>query len=192
MFVDEVDALLETRSNPISRASRLEIINEFMSEWDGVLSNNQGVTIMAATNRPFALDDAVLRRLPRRVLVDLPDASGRLSILRLLLKDDPLCGTVDLEYLSRLTEFYSGSDLKNLCMAAAFRALRRVRHGTSSDSQMLITKDDLIAALSDVPASLSDKMNTLNDLREWDNMYGEGARKTRSKPSLGFQPLKQH
>lgn len=166
-----------------------------MSEWDGVLSNNQGVTIMAATNRPFALDDAVLRRLPRRVLVDLPDVSGRLSILRLLLKDDPLCGTVDLEHLARQTEFYSGSDLKNLCMAAAFRALRRVRHGappSAIDSQMVITKDDLISALSDVPASLSDKMNTLNDLREWDNMYGEGARKARSKPSLGFQPLQQH
>ena len=166
----------------------MEIINEFMSEWDGILSNNQGITIMAATNRPFALDDAVLRRLPRRVLVDLPDASGRLAILKIILRDDVLCPvTTDLQSLATRTEFYSGSDLMNLCKAAAMRAVRRSR---THSVPVVITQDDLLKAMSDVPPSLSDRMNTLTELREWDKIYGEGATQTRTKRSFGFQQTK--
>lgn len=136
-----MDALLDSRSHGTMKAGRIEMLNEFMSEWDGLLSHaksaeiigNQknstagnSVIVMGATNRPFALDDAVLRRLPRRLLVDLPDQAGRESILRILLKDDSVANDVDFSEIARLTPNYSGSDLKNVARAAAERLLRRV------------------------------------------------------------------
>ena len=68
IFLDEVDAVFSTRRNDSSGSSKREIMNEFMSEWDGLMSNNQGIVVLGATNRPFDLDDAILRRMPRRLL----------------------------------------------------------------------------------------------------------------------------
>ncbi|CAO3597342.1 unnamed protein product [Absidia cylindrospora] len=68
IFIDEVDSLMNRRQSEATSNAHREIINQFMVEWDGLSSNNSGVMVMAATNRPFDLDDAVLRRLPRRVL----------------------------------------------------------------------------------------------------------------------------
>ncbi len=185
IFIDEVDAILDQRSNAVGKASRVEILNEFMAEWDGLLSNNSHsarVMVMAATNRPFALDDAVLRRLPRRILVDLPDSNARLEILRILLRSD--CLGVDLAELSgAITNNYSGSDLKNLCIAAAMNSLRR--HLKFRDQIRSITLEDFQVALQEVPASISDSMETLVELRKWDQNFGEGKRLTSSK-SLGF------
>jgi SpoVK/Ycf46/Vps4 family AAA+-type ATPase len=74
IFVDEVDSLMNKRGSDSSTKSHREIINQFMVEWDGLMSDNQGVIVMAATNRPFDLDDAVLRRMPRRILGKILDA----------------------------------------------------------------------------------------------------------------------
>jgi SpoVK/Ycf46/Vps4 family AAA+-type ATPase len=202
----------------------VEIINEFMAEWDGLLSQNHGITVMAATNRPYALDDAVLRRLPRRILIDLPDAAARMKILSLLLKDDVV--SVPLKDIALRCENYSGSDLKNMCMAAAMRALRRVRTNdlamrtdgasaepinetsaemidgasmkisnstsmettdttTTNASSMEITSSDFEGAMADVPASISDRMVTVHELRHWDTIYGEG-RVKKSAVQFGF------
>ncbi|CAO3644209.1 unnamed protein product [Mucor fragilis] len=68
IFIDEVDSLLNQRGSDHAARSHREIINQFMVEWDGLSSHNQGIIVMAATNRPFDLDDAVLRRMPRRIL----------------------------------------------------------------------------------------------------------------------------
>lgn len=173
LFIDEVDGLLDSREHGVGRASRIEVMNELMSEWDGLLSAKQArVMVMAATNRPFALDDAVLRRLPRRVLIDLPDAAARAAILRLLLKEDQLSMQVDLNAFAAQLEWYSGSDLKNLCIAAAYRALREIK-----SDQLIIDLHHLEGAREDVPASLSDRMDTVQQLRRWDQIYGEGRRR---------------
>jgi len=187
IFIDEVDAILDARSNAVGKASRVEILNEFMAEWDGLLSNtaNSRVMVLAATNRPFALDDAVLRRLPRRILVDLPGPDARLQILRILLKEDQVDPMLDLELLARtMTPNYSGSDLKNLCIAAAMSSLRRTMLDTDSHSTPVIGLQDFEAGLSDVPASISDSQETLIELRKWDQAFGEGRRP--GKASLGF------
>lgn len=186
IFVDEVDAILDARSNAMGKASRIEILNEFMAEWDGLLSKNNEarVMVMAATNRPFALDDAVLRRLPRRVLVDLPDAVARLQILKILLKEDRVDPSFTLEALAGpMTHNYSGSDLKNLCIAAAMNALRRNLARVESDA--LLRLPDFEQALQEVPASVSDEMGTLLDLRKWDQTFGEGKRRAKGS-ALGF------
>lgn len=165
----------------------MEILNEFMAEWDGLLSASASarVMVMAATNRPFALDDAVLRRLPRRILVDLPDSIARLRILQILLKSDKLDPSLSLELIAGpMTVNYSGSDLKNVCIAAAMSALRRGMTQAHASERPEMTLADFEAALHEVPASVSDSMDTLVELRRWDQAFGEG--KKLAKSSFGF------
>ncbi|KAF9585069.1 hypothetical protein BGW38_004022 [Lunasporangiospora selenospora] len=132
IFLDEVDSIFRARGaggagGPGgSHASQREILNQFMVEWDGLRSSglNQGIVVMASTNRPFDLDDAVLRRLPRRILVDLPTEQARERILRIYLGREQLADDVDLKELVKKTQFFSGSDLKNLCVSSALAAVR--------------------------------------------------------------------
>ena len=134
VFLDEIDALfgarMSTRESGGAFAHR-GVITEFMQEMDGLKSSTENnVIVIGATNRPFDLDDAVLRRLPRRLLVDLPGEQERqgmspfssrvttfpkicvLEILRILLRDESLATDVTIEALAAKTDCFSGSDLK--------------------------------------------------------------------------------
>ncbi|KAI7053809.1 AAA-domain-containing protein, partial [Hortaea werneckii] len=122
VFIDEADAIFGSRSGAGNRNTHREIINQFLREWDGM--DDHGVFMMVASNRPFDLDDAVLRRLPRRLLVDLPVAKDRESILGIHLKNEALDDSVSLANLAEQTPLYSGSDLKNLCVSAALACVR--------------------------------------------------------------------
>ena len=122
VFIDEADAILGSRSGSSNRNTHRELINQFLREWDGM--NETSAFIMVATNRPFDLDEASLRRLPRRLLVDLPVEKDREAILGIHLKDEQLAPDVSLSALASQTPFYSGSDLKNVCVAAALSCVR--------------------------------------------------------------------
>ncbi|PSN68978.1 AAA-domain-containing protein, partial [Corynespora cassiicola Philippines] len=122
VFLDEADAILATRDAGHERTSHRDILNQFLKEWDGL--NDLSVFVMVATNRPFDLDDAVIRRLPRRLLVDLPTQEDRREILKIHLRGEQLDESVDLEELSKRTPFYSGSDLKNLAVSAALACVK--------------------------------------------------------------------
>ncbi|KAG1338695.1 ATPase family AAA domain-containing protein 1 [Cocos nucifera] len=127
VFVDEVDSMLGRRENPGEHEAMRKMKNEFMVNWDGLRTKDkERVLVLAATNRPFDLDEAVIRRLPRRLMVNLPDASNREKILRVILAKEDLAPNVDLEALASMTDGYSGSDLKNLCVAAAHRPIREI------------------------------------------------------------------
>ena len=80
--------------------------------------------VLAATNRPWELDEAILRRLPRAFEVGMPDEKQRASILRVILKDEDVEPYLDFDHLARLCEGYSGSDLTELCKQAAFLPIR--------------------------------------------------------------------
>ncbi|KAF9453212.1 AAA-domain-containing protein [Macrolepiota fuliginosa MF-IS2] len=128
IFLDEIDALfgarMSTRESGGAFAHR-GVITEFMQEMDGLkTSRDDSVIIIGATNRPFDLDDAVLRRLPRRLLVDLPGEKERQEILKILLRDEVLATDVDVSRLAEQTESFSGSDLKHLCVSAALDAVK--------------------------------------------------------------------
>ena len=115
VFMDEIDALFGARSGRDHGGARAHraVLTQFMQEMDGLRSSkDDNVIVIGATNRPFDLDDAVLRRLPRRLLVDLPGEREREAILRILLRDERLADEVDLTALARKTETFSGSDLK--------------------------------------------------------------------------------
>ncbi|QRV85888.1 AAA family ATPase [Ceratobasidium sp. AG-Ba] len=128
VFLDEIDALLGARSSRDvggAASAHRGLITEFMQEMDGLRSNtSSNVVVIGATNRPFDLDDAVLRRLPRRLLIDLPGLDEREAILKIMLSGESVADDVDVKGLAKRTEGFSGSDLKNLVVAAALDAVK--------------------------------------------------------------------
>ncbi|PNY01520.1 peroxisomal biogenesis factor 6-like protein, partial [Trifolium pratense] len=127
IFVDEVDSMLGRRENPGEHEAMRKMKNEFMVNWDGLRTKDtERVLVLAATNRPYDLDEAVIRRLPRRLMVNLPDAPNRAKILKVILAKEDLSSDVDLSAIASMTDGYSGSDLKNLCVTAAHRPIKEI------------------------------------------------------------------
>ncbi|KAM0918340.1 hypothetical protein ACQ4PT_008905 [Festuca glaucescens] len=192
IFVDEVDSLLGARGGAMEHEATRRMRNEFMAAWDGLRSKeNQRILILGATNRPFDLDDAVIRRLPRRIYVDLPDAQNRMKILKILLAKENIESEFGFDELASATEGYSGSDLKNLCIAAAYRPVDELLEeenkgaaGSTKTSLRSLKLDDFIQAKAKVSPSVSFDATSMNELRKWNEQYGEGG--SRSKTPFGF------
>ncbi|KAF8420081.1 hypothetical protein EV426DRAFT_700708 [Tirmania nivea] len=192
IFLDEADAILASRSSASSpRTTHREIINQFLREWADVpLTPGTSTFLMVATNRPFDLDDAVLRRLPRRILVDLPTQTDRLEILKIHLRDEAIAADVQLPDLARRTQLYSGSDLKNLCVAAALACVKEaqeecVTRGVKFPEKRVLQKRHFEKALKEVGASVGEDMGSLGAMRKWDEKFGEG-RKRKGARVMGF------
>jgi len=110
---------------------------EFMTLWDGLTSSSDRILVLGATNRPNDIDSAVLRRMPKRFAVSLPDASQRLKILSLLLRGTALEPGFPMELLARQTEGLSGSDLKEVCRSAAMVPVREYLKEANGDRATL-------------------------------------------------------
>jgi len=129
IFIDEIDAIGQSRSGAMavrSNDEREQTLNQLLYEMDG-FDANEGVVIMAATNRPEVLDRALLRagRFDRQIVVPLPTEKGRLQILEIHGAKVSLANEVDLDKLARITAGFSGADLANLINEAALLAVRR-------------------------------------------------------------------
>ncbi|KAJ3431496.1 aaa-type atpase family protein-related [Anaeramoeba flamelloides] len=136
IFIDEVDSFLNKRQTSHEHEASRKIKNTFMEQWDGLESGDTDrVIVLAATNRPFDLDEAVLRRLPRRLFVNMPNKEAREQILRTLLQNEELEKDFDFEKLAEKTEGYSGSDLKNLCITAAYEPIRDLLYSESGEKK---------------------------------------------------------
>lgn len=134
VFIDEIDSFLRERSSGDHEAMAM-MKAEFMTLWDGLTSSTDRILVLGATNRPADIDSAILRRLPKRYAVGLPEASQRKKILSIMLADVPCASNFDIDEIVRKTETYSGSDLKELCRAAAMVPVREVlrsREGRAS------------------------------------------------------------
>ena len=191
VFIDEADAIFGSRSTQSTRVSHRELINQFLREWDGM--NDMSAFIMVATNRPFDLDDAVLRRLPRRLLVDLPTEKDREAILNIHLKDEVLHPSVSLASLASQTPFYSGSDLKNLSVAAALACVREETDGAlkhegkekfTYPEKRTLAQRHFDKAMEEISASVSEDMSSLGAIRKFDEKFGD--RKGRRKKNGGY------
>jgi cell division protease FtsH len=127
VFIDEIDAVGRHRGAGLGGGhdEREQTLNQLLVEMDG-FETNEGVILIAATNRPDVLDPALLRpgRFDRRIVVDRPDINGRLEILRVHTKSIPLAEGVDLEVIARGTPGFAGADLANLVNEAALVAAR--------------------------------------------------------------------
>jgi SpoVK/Ycf46/Vps4 family AAA+-type ATPase len=193
VFIDEADAIFASRGEAKRTGSHRELINQFLREWDGM--TDLSAFIMVATNRPFDLDEAVLRRLPRRLLVDLPVEKDREAILNIHLKDEILDESVSLAELAKDTPFYSGSDLKNLSVAAALACIREENEAAANHTsdepyvypeKRILTKQHFDKALGEISASISEDMSTLTAIRKFDEKYGDRKGRRKKSSALGF------
>ena len=128
IFIDEIDAVGRQRGTGLGGGhdEREQTLNQLLSEMDG-FGANEGIIIIAATNRPDVLDPALLRpgRFDRQVTVALPDKNARIEILKVHAKNKVLDESITLEYLAKRTPGFSGADLENLLNEAALLAVRR-------------------------------------------------------------------
>ncbi|BGP33836.1 mitochondrial dynamin GTPase Msp1 [Rhodotorula toruloides] len=141
IFIDEIDSFLRERSRADHEVTGM-MKAEFMSMWDGLTTTNDTrILVLGATNRPNDIDSAILRRMPKRFSIKLPDASQRRNILQLMLKDIKLDKGFDLEGLVRKTDGLSGSDLKEACRNAAMVPVREyMRQNLSTGGQIDVEK----------------------------------------------------
>lgn len=158
VFIDEIDAIGKKRDNQLStNDEREQTLNQLLTEMDGFGGNN-GVIILAATNRPESLDPALTRpgRFDRRVPVELPDLKGREDILRVHAKKIKLADNVDFHTIARMAAGASGAELANIINEAALRAVRQKRRAvTQADLEESI--EVVIAGYQKKNAVLSDK-----------------------------------
>ncbi|XP_069681213.1 outer mitochondrial transmembrane helix translocase-like [Periplaneta americana] len=148
----------------------------FMSLWDGLITDpNCTVIVMGATNRPQDLDRAILRRMPATFHVGLPKFTQRRQILRLILENEPTAEDVDLNRMAKLTENYSGSDLRELCRNASVYRVRDYMKvefgkgngaGSSKSSQPTVTDSE--GEFSDAlrPITMGDLIRSLKKMKE--------------------------
>lgn len=198
IFVDEMDALLSARSTSENDASR-RIKNQFFTELDGAASvADDRILVMGATNLPQELDEAIIRRLEKRIygrflradavtfggciltfhsIVPLPDSTSREGLIRHLLGDQKFSLSAgDVQRIVKATAGYSGSDLKAVCKDAALGPIREL--GTKvadvvAEDVRGINAADFEVAIGRVRSSVSS--STVNALEAWNTQYGVSA-----------------
>ena len=156
IFIDEIDAVGKKRDGSInSNDEREQTLNQLLSEMDG-FDNQKGIVVLAATNRPESLDQALLRpgRFDRRIPVELPDLAGREAILQIHANDVKMEPGIDLGVLARSTPGASGADLANFINEAALRAVRFGRKR--------VTQEDLAESVDVVIAGEKKKSTVLS------------------------------
>jgi SpoVK/Ycf46/Vps4 family AAA+-type ATPase len=118
VFVDELDSLMGSHSNEVGGEIRVK--NQFLKEMDGIMDKGKSyhVYVIGATNKPWDLDWAFIRRFQKRIMVPLPDHNTRLNMLKLYTGNLEVTPDVDLHELGRLSEGFSGSDIRDLCQSA--------------------------------------------------------------------------
>ena len=172
IFIDEIDSILSARGQGEHEASR-RLKTEFLVQMDGVRNISEDrVIVIGATNRPQELDDAVIRRFPKRVFIDLPDTVTREALVtHQLEKVNNNLSEGDIKTVVELTEMYSGSDLAALCKEAAMEPLRRA---TLKDMQSGIipevTLDSFRQAIGVIRSSVSQV--SLQFYNEWNSEFG--------------------
>ncbi|KAI3693655.1 hypothetical protein L1987_76603 [Smallanthus sonchifolius] len=210
IFVDEVDSMLGQRSRAGEHEAMRKIKNEFMTHWDGLLTKpGERILVLAATNRPFDLDEAIIRRFERRIMVGLPSVENREKILKTLLAKDHIEEGLNLRELATMTEGYTGSDLKNLCTTAAYRPVRELiqqerlkdtekkliaesgegPQSPEENTEKVITirplkMEDFREAKNQVAASFASEGSIMSELKQWNEQYGEGG--SRKKEQLSY------
>merc|ERR1712071_482442 len=214
IFLDEVDSLLSSReggSDDSAHGTLTSVKTTMMSEWDGLNSGTNGkgeagsnrVVVIGSTNRPFDLDGAVLRRFPRRILVDLPNLETRQEILEVTLAENRLDPSVNFTLIAEKLEGYTGSDIKEVCREAVVQISHEQARmldlgipvgddwndientgSSEKDASSLqrlrpVTMKDFENALSKLKRSVSEKGRELARVWEWNDEYGEIKKKNK-------------
>ncbi len=167
VFIDEIDTIGKKRDGQIGgNDEREQTLNQLLTEMDGFEGNN-GVVILAATNRPDSLDPALTRpgRFDRRVPVELPDLQGREAILKVHARKVRMADNIDYNKIARMASGASGAELANMINEAALRAVR--------DHRNFATQEDLEESIEVVIAGYQKKNAILTDQEKWTVSYHE-------------------
>ncbi|KAH7845980.1 hypothetical protein Vadar_008300 [Vaccinium darrowii] len=178
IFVDEVDSLLSQRKSDGEHEASRRLKTQFLIEMEGFDSGSEQILLIGATNRPQELDEAARRRLTKRLYIPLPSSDARAWIVRNLLEKDGLfkLSKEDIDNICKLTEGYSGSDMKNLVKDASMGPLREaLRRGIEitklkKEDMRPVTLQDFEDALQEVRPSVSP--NELGTYEEWNKQFG--------------------
>ena len=218
IYLDEVDSILSSREqgDDSSHGTLTSVKTTLMQEWDGLRTTKDRVVVIASTNRPFDLDEAVLRRLPRRILVDLPDLKTRQEIMEVTLANNRLSSEVNLTSIAIQLEGYSGSDIKEVCREAVVRVsherARMLENGNEEGGTSMtdhtaldvassvadeleqeerplraVSAGDFKLAMKKLKASVNDNGREMQKVMEWNVKYGEIKEKKRSKGAVNMQ-----
>jgi len=144
IFIDEIDSLLRVRTQQDHEATAM-IKAQFMQLWDGLSTDTNSVVVIGATNRPKDVDTAILRRMPLTFKLGLPDRSQRREIISAVMRMEKVSDCVDMLRLAKLTEGFSGSDIRELCRSAAITRVREM--SGEEESLRPISMNDMLSAL---------------------------------------------
>lgn len=181
VFLDEIDAIAPSREKVQGEVEK-RVVAQLLALMDGIARRSQ-VIVIAATNRPNALDPALRRpgRFDREIMIPVPDPAGRLEILRIHARGMPLAGDVDLEHLARATHGYVGADLEALCREAAMSRLRRILPEIDFAldevpeerlAGVTVTMEDFLAAFHEVQPSALREVSIEVPAVRWDEIGG--------------------
>lgn len=171
LFLDEVDAIGMKRSSLGGRNAIIrQMVNQLLIEMDSMAGNNDGLYLLAATNHPWDLDEALMRpgRLDRTLLVTPPDFQARTTILEYHLRDRPLAG-INLGQLATATEMFSGADLEHLCVTAAEKAMME---SISANRICPITMEHMEKALGEIGPSVLPWLESSRNVVKFSNEHG--------------------
>jgi SpoVK/Ycf46/Vps4 family AAA+-type ATPase len=169
VFVDELDSLMGQHSNEVG--GEIRVRNQFLKEMDGVMDKGKAlhVYVIGATNKPWDLDWAFIRRFQKRILVPLPDHPTRLMMLKLYTSNLTIEQDVDLHELARLSEGFSGSDIRDVCQSAQLKLIGEFfESGKAMDKEAkprALTMTDFRGILEDRKPSVS--MGMLSHYSRW-------------------------
>lgn len=170
IFIDEVDALLGVHE--VEVGGEVRVRNQFLKEMDGVLDKKHKlhVYVIGATNKPWELDEAFLRRFQKRIYVPLPDFKARREMLNLLTKNLKLASDVDLDKLAEMLEGYSGSDIRDVIIDAHMRTVREFFQGGVEGEPRPITMNDFREVLARRKPSVDP--DSLRRYEDWARRFG--------------------
>lgn len=148
IFIDEVDSLCSQRGSDSEHEASKRFKAELLVQMDGLENtsedtNNATVMVLAATNHPWLIDNAFLRRFEKRIYIPLPDAEARRGLLRINLSSMDVAEDADLESVADELESYSGADITSLCRDAAMMSMRRAIEGKPIEELKAMRKEDV-------------------------------------------------
>lgn len=171
IFIDEIDALFGKFSSEVGGEVRVR--NQFLKEMDGLhdKSSRYHIYVIGATNKPWMLDEAFIRRFNKRIYIPLPNEEARLQMLHMYTKNLKLSDDVNLAELAKMTEGYSGSDVRDMVVEAHNRAVRELfeKHGGEGEARP-ITMEDFLDVLRSRKPSVDKLM--LARLESWAKEHG--------------------
>jgi katanin p60 ATPase-containing subunit A1 len=190
VFMDEVDALVGSRSEQGEHEASRRLKTELFSQMDGISSSNggngksltaNGVMVLATTNCPWDLDDAMRRRLEKRIFIPMPDHEARQALLDIYLKHITLSENVDIKRLCDMTEGYSGADMHVVCREAAMMPMRKllqvvdpsqiqVLRSNGQLSVQAVEMEDFVQAVANTKTSVG--ADTIGKYATWMATYG--------------------